>query len=326
MEQVETLGSDEESFSNSSSSILTSASKQSILYADTTCNWKIGNDKSLNECVSTMLLSEAEDKTSLEDVVSLETCIALTADPSGEACRIEFKMLNQQKIARVAVVSEASVLEFFKQSGEYATTVFAEFVDEFQDHMVYFAEASIQPPSTEASVKLTRTMSKNSSIWVYGIKLILTEDLAKPQKSGFNMDYLNDYLSNSNDARSEKAKKFLTSFARIENNSGGFNQILNNMGSLFPNFEKMSINSQSQELIENNEKELSNGKSSDKVQKNNINECNGGPEDMSIIKNYIDEKLNSFEARLMNRVESLERDINKKLDLILQKLADSNTR
>lgn len=64
-------------------------------------------------------------------------------------------MDDKQKIARIALVSEALVLEFFKQSGEYATTVFAEFVDEFQDHAVYFAEAKIEPPSTEASIKVS---------------------------------------------------------------------------------------------------------------------------------------------------------------------------
>lgn len=98
-------------------------------------------------------------------MVSLDTCVALKADPSGESCRVDFQVTNKQKIARIAVVSEASVLEFFKQSGEYATTVFADFVDEFQDHAVYFAEAQIQPPSTEASIKVY-------SVWIY-IRLIL---------------------------------------------------------------------------------------------------------------------------------------------------------
>lgn len=93
--------------------------------------------------------------TNLEDVVSLETCLALKADPSGQPCKLDFKVNDKQKIARIALVSEASVLEFFKQSGEYATTVFAEFVDEFQDHAVYFAEAKIEPPSSEASIKVS---------------------------------------------------------------------------------------------------------------------------------------------------------------------------
>lgn len=92
----------------------------------------------------------------MEDVVSLNTCVALKSDPSNESCKLEFKLTNKQKIARIALVSEASVLEFFKQCGEYATTVFAEFVDEFQDHAVYFAEAKIEPPSTEAGIKVNQ--------------------------------------------------------------------------------------------------------------------------------------------------------------------------
>lgn len=91
-----------------------------------------------------------------EDVVSFDTCIALQSmdSESTEPCMLDIKVTNYQKIARIAVVSEAIVLEFFKQSGEYETTIFADFIDEFEDNSVYFAETAIQPPTTEASIKV----------------------------------------------------------------------------------------------------------------------------------------------------------------------------
>lgn len=46
------------------------------------------------------------------------------------------------------------MLEFFKQFGEYETTAFAEFVDEFENNSVFFAETAIVPPATEASIKV----------------------------------------------------------------------------------------------------------------------------------------------------------------------------
>lgn len=72
---------------------------------------------------------------------------------------IDIKVINYQKIARIAVVSEANVLEFFKQSGEYQTTIFADFIDEFEDTSVYLAETAIQPPTTEASIKVRQFIS-----------------------------------------------------------------------------------------------------------------------------------------------------------------------
>lgn len=93
---------------------------------------------------------------SCEDIVSLNTCIALqpTNSESTEPCMLDIKITNCQKIARIVIVSEANVLEFFKQSGEYETTIFADFVDEYENNSVYLAEAAIQPPTTEASIKV----------------------------------------------------------------------------------------------------------------------------------------------------------------------------
>lgn len=95
-------------------------------------------------------------RTDYEDVVSLDTCIALQSiDSNTGPCMLDIKVTNCQKIARIAVVSEANVLEFFKQYGEYENTIFAEFIDEFENNSVYLAETTIQPPSTEASIKVS---------------------------------------------------------------------------------------------------------------------------------------------------------------------------
>lgn len=69
---------------------------------------------------------------------------------------LDVRLTNGQRISQIAVVSEAYVLEFFKQFGEYETTKFAEFVDEFEDNSVYFAETAIFPHATEASIKVQR--------------------------------------------------------------------------------------------------------------------------------------------------------------------------
>jgi len=114
-------------------------------------------------------------RTNYEDVASMDTCISLQPvdssiisdarsnmnsctdpdmDSNKEPCMLDIKMTNYQKIARIAIVSEGSVLEIFKQSGEYETTIFTDFIDEYEGTTVFIGETMIQPPTTEVSIKV----------------------------------------------------------------------------------------------------------------------------------------------------------------------------
>lgn len=98
----------------------------------------------------------------------MNTCISLQpTDSNNEPCMLDIKLTNGQKISQIAVVSEAYVLEFFKQFGEYETTKFAEFIDEFEDNSVYFAETAIFPHATEASIKvqIVRVLSLQKNVY-----------------------------------------------------------------------------------------------------------------------------------------------------------------
>lgn len=63
-------------------------------------------------------------------------------------------LLNNKFIERVYVASEASILEFSKQSGDYAGTSKAEYVDDVEDQKMFFGEMAISPPSQEISIKV----------------------------------------------------------------------------------------------------------------------------------------------------------------------------
>lgn len=94
----------------------------------------------------------------MEDVVSLETCVRLEADTDKkrEPCSIDIKLKNGQKIARLAIVSEAFLIEIYKQFGEYVSTAHAEFIDEFEQSAVYFADVNLNPPTSEISIKVKK--------------------------------------------------------------------------------------------------------------------------------------------------------------------------
>lgn len=72
---------------------------------------------------------------------------------------VEIKLTNNLKITRIVVVSEAAVLEFYKQCGEYSSTQYAEFVDEFEDQSVYIGETKLDSPSSEAGIKVNLNFS-----------------------------------------------------------------------------------------------------------------------------------------------------------------------
>lgn len=103
----------------------------------------------------------------MEDIVTDDSCVILqptnaNVDDKREACMVDIKLTKGQRITRIAVVSEASVLEFFKESGEYADTKFAEIYDEFEDATVYFVELTFPRPTSQASIKVIQTFTNSS--------------------------------------------------------------------------------------------------------------------------------------------------------------------
>lgn len=254
------------------------------------CNWKISNNKQFRDTFTLGVSSLEFKKTNFEDIVSLNTCISLqSTESNNEPCMLDIRLNNGQRISQIAVVSEAYVLEFFKQFGEYETTKFAEFVDEFEDNSVYFAETAIFPHATEASIKFTKTKSKNSIMWIYGIKLYLTELINEPKT-------LSTEIFNP-----EIIRNFLTKFSF--NNEG--NNTTNDVQSCYMNIFNMSKNKS--------------------VQKSNGEEVAQSTIENTVLHNvdimtYIDKKFKDVEARLMKEINEMEQRTNEKLDTILRQL------
>ncbi|CAD1479114.1 unnamed protein product [Heterotrigona itama] len=254
------------------------------------CNWKIANNKQFRDAFILEVSSLEFKKTNFEDIVSLNTCISLQpTESNNEPCMLDIRLNNGQRISQIAVVSEAYVLEFFKQFGEYETTKFAEFVDEFEDNSVYFAETAIFPHATEASIKFTKTKSKNSIMWIYGIKLYLTKLINEPKT--FSTEIFNP----------EIIKNFLTKFSF--NNEG--NNTTNDVQSCYMNILNTSKNKS--------------------VQKSNGEEVAQSTIENTVLNNvdittYIDKKFEDMERRLMKKINEMEQRTNEKLDTILRQL------
>lgn len=254
------------------------------------CNWQISNNKQFRDAFTVRASTQEFEKTNFDDVVSLNTCISLQSTKSNdEPCMLDIKLTNGQRITQIAVVSEAYVLEFFKQFGEYETTKFAEFVDEFEDTSVYFAETAILPHATEASIKFTKTKRKNSNMWIYGVRLYLTEPSNEPKAC--STEIFNPEIINS----------FLTKFS--VNNEG--NNTTNDVQSCYLNILNLSKNRSIQEC---NGKETA-CSTGENIVSNNVD-----------MMTYVDKKLQDMESRLMRRIDEIEQKTNQKLDTILKQL------
>ncbi|KZC12401.1 PREDICTED: uncharacterized protein LOC107190496 [Dufourea novaeangliae] len=258
-------------------------------FLQTLCNWKITNNKQFHDVFTTTTSSKEEEKTNIDDIVNLYTCISLQPTQStNESCMLEIKLSNRQKISCIAIVSEAYVLEVFKESGEYKTTIFAELVDEFQDNSVYLAETKFIPPTSEASIKFTKTKSKDSVIWVYGIMLYLTEPTNESTSSPtdiFNPEIIKHFLSK-------------LSFNNVDNNAAvGVQSCYKNI-----------LNSSKSRLIEEENKE-------------DVAQCINDNAGLNMdIKMYIDNKFHDIEIKLMKRIDEMEQRTNEKLDSISKQL------
>ena len=254
------------------------------------CNWQISNNKQFHDAFTVAPFCEEPIKINCDDIVSLNTCISLQPIQSdNEPCMLDIKLINNQRISRIAVVSEAYVLEFFKQFGEYEKTIFAELIDDFEENFIYFAQATINPYSTEASIKFTKTKSKNSVLWIYGIKLYLTEPINEPES--FSTEIFNP----------EIIKNFLTKFTL--NNEG--NNITDAVQSSTKSISDSSTNNN---IEQSNEKEIVQS-----ITENTIS-------NITDITTYIDQKFCDMENRIMKRIEEMEQRTNQKLDMILKQL------
>ncbi|KOC59875.1 hypothetical protein WH47_10574 [Habropoda laboriosa] len=254
------------------------------------CNWQITNNKQYYDAFTVTASSQESEKTNYEDIVSLNTCISLQpTEPNNEPCMLDIKLTNGQKISRIALVSEAYLLEFFKEFGEYETTIYAEFIDEFEDNIVHFAETAIIPHTTEASIKFTKTRRKKPVMWIYGIRLYLTEPSNEPKN--FSTEIFNP----------ETIQTFLTKLTF--KNEG--NNVTNDVHSCFKN---LLNSSRTRSTQENNEKETEQSTSESNVS-NSVD-----------IVSYIDNKFQDMEAKLMKRIDEMEQKTNEKLDTILKQL------
>lgn len=169
-------------------------------------------DKNIRNSVS---LSVQNERISVEDVVSLESCVHLLCpegDNIGCTVFIQFSEPSVTSIYRVVVISEARIVEFYGDCGEYCTTCKGDYVDEFEGCAVYKVDVSLQLPIQEVLLKFAGL--KEKQIWIYGICLLVKQTDKVHGIQSVNFQKVNERLKESKiplSDKAEKCKKFLQS-------------------------------------------------------------------------------------------------------------------
>ncbi|XP_048508595.1 uncharacterized protein LOC105691938 [Athalia rosae] len=276
-------------------------------------NWKIVNDRLLHNTISTSDIDTSPKRANLEDVVSLETCIRLEGETNEkkEPCTIDIKLKNGQKIARIAIVSEASLIEFYKQFGEYVSTSHPEFIDEFENSAVYFADISFIPPTPEVGIKFARLKSPGSAMWLYGIRLCLAQPTPINKREPFDYHAIGEMLQ-SRTRPIEKPSNWAKEIMEKAVPSGDCEKPV--LDSFLQNFVSMNIDSTKQ-------KHLSTRRDHEKTRSDDCDNI-GDSKDLhrSDFKNYIDNRLTDMEKRLTQKIDAISFKTNEKLDNIIRLL------
>lgn len=146
-------------------------------------------------------------------------------------------------------------------------------------------------------------------IWIYGIKLILTEPVKESEKDmlGYTIPNFLMNLNGSNQQRRSLANKILESVNIHEKNTTNDDDM--------PLKSLMTIFSNSSEM-QNNHKNITEDTKRDEI----ICEEDNKNIEMTNIKTYINDKFHDMEERTMHRLNEIEQKLNQKLDAILEKL------
>lgn len=146
-------------------------------------------------------------------------------------------------------------------------------------------------------------------MWIYGIRLVLTDPVKERKTDVFNYDVIQTFLSNVDGKThrgADMAKKVLECFNAQE--------ITSNEQFCQKNLEILTLDSLANSL------ECKNGV----IRRDNEKEsakCTNDSNHMDVdVRRYIDDKFRDMERRLMKRIDEMEANTNQKLDGILRKL------
>ncbi|XP_057337406.1 uncharacterized protein LOC130675629 [Microplitis mediator] len=284
---------------------------------DVSSNWDLTEStKNFRNVISIGSVNDCSNRMTLEDIVDEKGCIEVKrrSDDSGP-CTLDIKLKNKdKKISRIGIVSEASVLEIFQDFGEYTTTIFADFIDEFEDSSVYYAEVAFERPSSEVSIKFTRIKNNRPTMFLYGVRLLLQQSEVSKTAEHLDLNFVNECLRKLLDNRSNELEKLCPSINGNDDNVSSRDDLTVN------NYAK-SFTRNAHELLKSKDFLTNRNYGQEEkpnMENQNTSSCNGK------IEALLDLKITEMEERLSKKIDLIESKTNEKLDKILKLLESLN--
>jgi len=293
-----------------------------------TTNWTVRNGLAIESPLHVINDDGKAHNFDFENVC-LENCIEIAAvDSKDLAAKLNISCTGQ--IKEVVIASEAKRLEVNDGLGEYLSTVQGEIFDDFEGIKVYVTKI---PLTTALSNVLISFPSGNSSCWIFSVQVTVIEGGKAPHLGSFDMSNVNSLLQNSSAPLSKNANNFKKIFENFQSNPVPGGSLLEatrlpQMSDISgpPQMSDISGPPQMSDLLGNPlllQSLVSMQAPAQKTSPDQQSELCEPSQKASLehlLQKYIDKKFQDLEIKIMQRIDVLEKNQNKKLDSILERL------
>lgn len=301
-----------------------------------TTNWAVKNG--LIESPLIVNHDEIMDQHFDFEKVCLENCVEIAAENNSDVdtesvsddSQGKLTLSSSGQIKGFVIASEAKRVEVHASSGEYLTTAHGQLFDDFEGIKVYVTKVALKTGRNDVIVSLPRS---SSSCWIFCVEVSVSKSSKSAHLGTFDMSNVNSLLSSSNMPLSQNANNFKKIFENFQPNSC----VAPKMGDMMSSDASSNSTIPKMSDILGNPLLLQSLLSAQAGTKGIIPEmCTetrqaSEPSPIlpteessslqSILQKYIDKKFQDLENNLMRRIDMLEKDQNKKLDLILERLS-----
>jgi len=293
-----------------------------------TTNWTVRNGLAIESPLHVINDDGKAHNFDFENVC-LENCIEIAAvDSKDLAAKLNISCTGQ--IKEVVIASEAKRLEVHDGLGEYLSTVQGEIFDDFEGIKVYVTKI---PLTTALSNVLISFPSGNSSCWIFSVQVTVIEGGKSPHLGSFDMSNVNSLLQNSSAPLSKNANNFKKIFENFQSNPVPGGSLLEatrlpQMSDISgpPQMSDISGPPQMSDLLGNPlllQSLVSMQAPAQKTSPDPQSELCEPSQKASLehlLQKYIDKKFQDLEIKIMQRIDVLEKNQNKKFDSILERL------
>lgn len=284
-----------------------------------TTNWTVRNGLAIESPLHVVYDDGKAHNFDFENVC-LENCIEIAAvDSKDLAAKLNISCTGQ--IKEVVIASEAKRLEVNGGLGEYLSTVQGEIFDDFEGIKVYVTKI---PLTTALSNVWISFPSGNSSCWIFSVQVTVIEGGKAPHLGSFDMSNVNSLLQNSSAPLSKNANNFKKIFENFQSNPVPGGSLLE--ATRLPKMSDISGPPKMSHLLGNPlllQSLVSMQAPAQKTSPDPQSELGEPSQKASLehlLQKYIDKKFQDLEVKIMQRIDVLEQNQNKKFDSILERL------